>query len=144
MKIDEIYLFWEKDSIIDRTELGDESLNTTKLHNKYIQIWSKERIQFLSLEQQYKKLYLDKHEFYSQGPSKESLELGWKYPDKGLIIKNEISMYIDADRDIINLSLRIGVQKEKIQLLESIIKQIQNRGFAIKNALEWLRFTNGG
>ena len=52
-------------------------------------------------------------------------------------------MYMDADEDIIKLSLKIGVQQEKIELLESIIKTLINRGYNIKTALDWQRFING-
>jgi hypothetical protein len=52
-------------------------------------------------------------------------------------------MYIEADEDIIKLSLKIGVQQEKIDFLESIIKTIINRGYNIKSAIEFIKFTNG-
>jgi hypothetical protein len=53
-------------------------------------------------------------------------------------------MYMDADQDIINMSLKIGLQQEKVELLESIIKSLTNRGFQIKSAIEWTKFTMGG
>ena len=144
MKLEDIFEMWQTDAVIDKTELGEESLQTVRLHSKYVELFIKERVQLHAMEAKYKKLYLDKYEFYSQGPSKETEEKGWKFPDKGLIIKNEISTYLDADPDIIELSLKIGIQKEKIQLLDSIVKQIQSRGFAIKNAIEFLKWTGGG
>ena len=144
MKLEDIFDEWNKDAPIDKTELGEESLRAAILHSKYVQIFIKERVALQSLEAKYKKLYLDKYEFYSQGPSKETEEKGWVYPNKGMIIKNEIPTYLEADPDVIELSLKIGVQKEKIQLLDSIVKQIQNRGFAIKNAIEFLKWTGGG
>jgi hypothetical protein len=60
------------------------------------------------------------------------------------ILKSDIPMYIDADPDIIKLSLKIGLQSEKIELLESIIKSITNRGYAIKTAVDFLRWSSGG
>jgi hypothetical protein len=41
------------------------------------------------------------------------------------------------------MSLRIGIQQEKIELLESIIKSLTGRGFNIKAALEWEKFKVG-
>jgi hypothetical protein len=90
-----------------------------------------------------KKLKLDKYEFFTQGPDEETQQKGWKLPAKGLILKADIPMYMDADEDIIKLSLKIGVQQEKIELLESIIKTLINRGYNIKTALDWQRFING-
>jgi hypothetical protein len=53
-------------------------------------------------------------------------------------------MYMEADRDMIELSLKIGMQGEKIEFLESIIKSLQTRNFLIKNAIDFMKFTMGG
>jgi hypothetical protein len=90
-----------------------------------------------------KQLKLDKYEFLTQGPNEETKDKGWKLPPKGMILKGDIPMYLEADQDVINLSLKIGYQQEKIDLLESIIKTIINRGFLIKSAIEWQKFTMG-
>jgi hypothetical protein len=52
-------------------------------------------------------------------------------------------MYIEADQDIIKLNLRIAMQQEKVDALESIIRSINNRGFLIKNAIEFAKFQVG-
>jgi len=143
MKLEEIFNQWKEDSVIDKTELGDEALNIPKLHHKYYQILVSERLLLKSHESDMKKLKLDKYEFFTQGPNEETQEKGWQLPAKGLILKADIPMYMDADEDIIKLSLKIGVQQEKIELLESIIKTLINRGYNIKTALDWQRFING-
>jgi len=61
-----------------------------------------------------------------------------------MILKADLPMYMEADKDIIELNLRIGYQLEKIELLENIIKTISNRGFQIKNAIDWNKFIQGG
>jgi hypothetical protein len=143
MKIEEIFEHWKEDSQIDKTELADESLKIAKLHHKYYQILIGERLLLRKYENEMKKIKLDKYEFFSQGPSEETQQKGWKLPAKGLILKTDIPMYIEADEDIIKLSLKIGVQQEKIDFLESIIKTIINRGYNIKSAIEFIKFTNG-
>lgn len=143
MKLDEILELWQEDTKIDRTELGDEALNIAKLHHKYYQILVNERLVLRKHESELKKIKLDKYEFFTQGPNEETQAKGWKLPAKGLILKADIPMYMDADDDLITLSLKIGVQQEKIELLESIIKTIMNRGYNIKAAIEWQRFING-
>lgn len=143
MKLDEILDFWQEDTKIDRTELGDEALNIAKLHHKYYQILVNERLILRKHESDLKQLKLDKYEFFTQGPNEETQSKGWKLPAKGLILKADIPMYMDADDDLITLSLKIGMQQEKIELLESIIKTIMNRGYNIKAAIEWQRFING-
>lgn len=143
MKIEEIHELWKVDAEIDKTEPGEEALKIAKLHHKYFQILSSERLSLRKFESDLKKLRLDKYEFYTQGPNEETQEKGWKLPSKGLILKADIPMYMDADQDIINLSLKIGLQQEKIELLESIIKTIMNRGYNLKVYVEWVKFTNG-
>jgi hypothetical protein len=143
MKLEEIFSQWKEDSEIDKTELGDEALKIAKLHHKYYQILVSERLLLKSYESEMKKLKLDKYEFFSQGPNEETQSKGWKLPAKGLILKADIPMYMDADEDIIKLSLRIGVQQEKIELLESIIRTLMNRGYNIKAAIEFYKFVNG-
>lgn len=143
MTVDEILENWQKDANIDKTELGEEALNIPKLHHKYYQIFVKEKMILRKQEADMKQLKLDKYEFLTQGPNEETKDKGWKLPPKGMILKGDIPMYIDADQDIVNLSLKIGYQQEKIELLDSIIKSIMNRNFVIKNAIDWQKFTMG-
>lgn len=143
MKLEEILDLWKEDSKIDITEIGEEAANIAKLHHKYYQILVKERFALKTQELNMKKLKLDKHEFFTQGPNEETQDKGWKLPAKGLILKNDIPMYMDGDPDIIQLSLKIGYQQEKIELLDSIIKTIMNRGYNLKVILDWEKFKNG-
>lgn len=143
MKLEAIYEEWNKDSEIDMTELGNEAIKIPKLHHKYFQVYSSEKLLLRKYEAEMKTLKLAKYEFYTQGPSKETQEKGWVLPSRGIILKQEMPMYIEGDQDIINLSLRIGMQQEKVELLESIIKSLTNRGFQIKSAIDWNKFTMG-
>lgn len=143
MKLEDIFKEWEIDSRIDMTELGEEALKIPKLHHKYFQIFTAEKLQYRKLESELKKLKLDKHEFYTQGPTKETQEKGWELPSIGRILKSDINTYIEADKHIIEMSLKIGIQLEKLELLESIIKSLTNRGYNIKTAVEWEKFKMG-
>ena len=143
MTIDEILENWNVDSKIDKTELGDAALDIPKRHHKYYQILISEKLLLRSQEAEMKQLKLDKYEFYTQGPNEETESKGWKLPAKGLILKTDIPMYMDADSDIIKLSLKIGLQQEKIEFLDSIIRSLMNRGYNIKAAIDWTKFTMG-
>lgn len=143
MTIDEILESWDEDSNIDLTELDKESINIPKLHHKYYQIYVKEKLLCKKYESEYKKLKLEKYEFYTQGHNEETIDKGWELPAKGVIIKSDIPMYMEADKDIINQSLKIGYQQEKVELLESILKSLNTRGYNIKSAIDWIKFTSG-
>lgn len=144
MKFEEIFDEWKRDSEIDQTDLGNESLKIPKLHHKYYMMLLSERSSLRKLEAQMKQLKLSKYEFYSQGHTEETKRLGWELPPRGIILKADIPMYIEADKNLIDLSLKIGVQGEKVDFLDSILKTLQTRNFLIKNAIDFLRWTNGG
>lgn len=143
MKLESIFELWEQDSKINREILDAESLALSTLHHKYHKIYTNERLVLRRLESELKQLKLEKFEFYTQGPTKETMEKGWKLPPIGKIIRSDAGQYVDADPDIVELSLKIGIQHEKIELLESIIKSIMNRGFQIKNAIDFIKFQAG-
>lgn len=142
MKLEDILEQWKEDANIDRTELGDEALKIPKLHHKYYQIYLSEKLNLRSLDAEMKQLKLDKYEFYTQGPNEET-PTTWKLPPKGMILKADVPMYMEADSDIIKLSLKIGLQQEKLEFLESVIKSLGNRGYNIKAAIDWQKFTMG-
>ena len=144
MKLEEIQSLWEVDSRIDKNKLDSESLKLSELHNRYYKIYIQERFQLLKLDTDYKELLRLKYEYYDGTLDLDTIkEKGWN-PNQKIILKANLQMYIESDKDIINITLRIGYQKEKIGFLESIIKNIQNRGFSIKNSIEFMKIQNGG
>lgn len=143
MKLEDIFKLWEEDCNIDRQDLGTEALKIAKLHSKYYNIYVHERLKLRKYEAEMKTLKLEKYEFYTQGPTKEQVQKGWQLPPAGRIIKSEVSSYMEADKDMITLSLQIGIQQEKIELLESIIKSLNNRGYNIRAAIDWAKFQSG-
>lgn len=143
MKLEEILDNWKEDSKIDKSELALESLRIPELHHKYYKIFSNEALLLKKMKSEHEKLKFEKWEFYTQGPTKETVALGWKFPAVGKILKSEADMYMEADQELIQSSLRISYQMEKINALESIIRTISNRTFQIKNAIEFMKFTNG-
>ena len=144
MKIEEIRAEWDADAVIDKTEIGDESLKIPKLHAKYTRMLSDERLLLRKLESDLKVLKRDKYEFYTMGPTKEQKDLGWELPARGMVLKQDINIYMEADKQVVDLSLRVGMQQEKVELLDSVIRSIMNRGYQLKTALDFLKFTMGG
>ena len=143
MKLEQIYEYWSEDSKIDRSELGNESLKLPQLHSKYFKVFSEERLRLKQYDSEYKILYKQKFEYYMGTMDEyEMKELGWE-PQPLKILRTDLPVYMDADQDIINLNLKISMQKEKIDVLESIIRTINGRGFQIKNAIDWERFKTG-
>jgi hypothetical protein len=143
MKIEEIYEMWAKDSEIDQTNVSGESANIPKLHNKYFRVYMEEGMKLKQLRAKYKQLKLLKEQYYrGELDITELQQYGWE-PQPLKILRTDISTYIDADQDMINLSLKVGMIEEKVNYLEAIIKMISNRGFQLKTIVDWERFRTG-
>ena len=144
MTYDEIFAEWEKDGKIDTTNPGKESAKIPLLHNKYFKLYVEEGLKLKKLQMDLKQLNRLKKEYYDGSISQEDLvSNNWK-PNPLRILKQDIPTYIESDSDIIKMSLKVGYQQAIVEYLESIIKQINNRGFQIKNLIEWERFSSGG
>ena len=143
MNITEITELWKADSQIDRTELGDESLKIPKLHSKYYNLFIQERLLLKKLEGDYKQLYRVKFEYFNGILSEEELEEYNLEPFALKVLKSDLPIYIESDKDLQTLQAKIAVQKEKIDFLESIIKSLTNRGFQIKSAIDFMKFQHG-
>lgn len=143
MKLEEIHELWSIDSQLDELELDNTALRIAKMHHKYYEILSKEKLVMRKLESEAKVLKLEKYEFYTDGPTQEQLERGWKLPAKGKILRSDVGMYLDGDSDIIQMNLRAAYQQEKIDLLESIIKTISNLGWHVRAAVDFRKMQHG-
>ena len=67
---------------------------------------------------------------------------GWK-PNPLKILRQDIERYVESDKEVIQLSLRIAYHESMAKYLEDIVKQINGRNYIIKNIIDWAKFTNG-
>ena len=143
MNFDEIVGEWSKDCKIDETELSSESLKIPYLHSKYLKMLLKERSSLIKLNADYKKTKRKLLEYYLGEMDREELDEFGRDQIYKKILKNEVDTYIDSDDMMIEATLKMSFQQEKVDYLESVLKNIANRGFQIKNAIDWERFTGG-
>jgi len=143
MTIDEIRKMATQDMSMDKTELDKESMRTPQIHNKYLIIYTDEKLILGKIQSDLYVLKKDKWLYYTGKMSQEELDdRGWGTFDLH-VLKTDIDKFLYADGDIIKLSNRILLQKEKVEYLESIIKIINNRQWSIRAAIDWLKFTSG-
>ncbi len=57
--------------------------------------------------------------------------------------KDTMQKYLDADDKLSGVSLKIDYYDTMLVYIESILKQISNRTYQIKNAIEFMRFNAG-
>ncbi len=144
MKFDDIMDLWQQDANMDNSELGEESLKIPQLHHKYYKMLVQEGLLLKKYEQDYKAMNRLKFEYYMGVLDEETLrEHDWE-PFQLKVLKQDLSTYIDSDVDMQTIQAKIDIQKQKIAFLESVIKMVSNRGFLIKNAIDWERFKVGG
>ena len=143
MNIEDLFKEWEVDSEVDNTNLAEETRKIPKLQSKYMRYLAEERILVRMLENQMQVLKLDKNEFYTSGPTPEQKDKGWKIPARGVILKGDIPLWMAADKELIDLSLKIGMAQEKVEFIRGVIYSLKDRGFNLRTALEHIKFTNG-
>lgn len=143
MTLSEIHESWEADAKINPNELAQESNEIPKLHAKYLKELSFARSEYRTEKQRLKKLEFDKYQYFSGRMSTDELtKRKWKpFPHK--ILKNDIDKHIEGDSDVLAQKLRLGEAEEKVNVLESIIDNVNRRSFTIGNAIKWHQFTNG-
>ena len=97
----------------------------------------------ISLDVQEKILKKDKVEYYTGTMAEEDLkERGWQ-PNPLRILKTDIPVHMEADKDFVDLNLKIAYNKEKVEFLEAVVKTLNIRSYQINNAINWEKFKVG-
>ena len=140
MNIDELFIEVERDIKIDDTELDLESIRTPQIHNKYLKMFTKHSLQHKKLQDDYKVLYREKWEYYT---GKAPPEVYAENPFELKVLKSDIGIYIEADKDLQQLGQRMAYTKQIVEYLERILREINNRNWTIRNTIEWKKFLHG-
>lgn len=143
MTIDELRTMASTDLMMDNTELDIESMKTPQLHNKYLILFGDEKLILGKYTSDLNVLKRNKWLYYTGKLSREQLEAFEWEPFNLTILKTDIDKFMDADEDIILLSNKILLQKEKVSYLEGVVKIINNRQWSIRSSIDWLKFTQG-
>ena len=140
MTLEELQDQAAKDLAIDDTQLDIESLSTPTLHSKYLKIYSTYALMLKKEEGDYSKLHVKKWLFFTGKADPE------EYKDQDFqlkVLRQDVDKFIDADDSIIKQRQKIEYIKQICKFCEDTLKQINNRTFQIKNAIEWKKFTGG-
>ena len=141
MNLDQLKEEARKDLIIENEEqLGYESLKNQKIKIKYLDQRSRFQLLLQKANGDYQRMYREKWEYYG-GKSDAKVYVAKPFDLK--VLKNDLAMYITSDEEVIALMDKIGYLEIVIKYLEGIIKSIDNRGWDIKNTIEWKKFEAG-
>lgn len=141
VSLEVIQEMWQKDSVVNQDELDTESLKIPQLHAKYYQLYNTILLLRKQAEQQHSSILLERRKFY-MGKAETQVYIDEPFPYK-VRDKEDLKLYLEADEKLSKIRLKIDYYDTMLKYLEEILKQISNRTYQIKNAIEWRRFSAG-
>jgi hypothetical protein len=139
--LETIQKMWETDSKMDIDNLHTDSLNIPILHGKYHELYNNILLLRKKAEQQRKNIRHERYEYFS-GKADPEVYIENPFPKK-IRDKDTMQKYMDADTKLSGVSLKIEYYDVMLQYLDSILKQITQRNYQIKNAIDFMRFSSG-
>jgi len=140
MDLEQLQELVDKDLKINDTELDLEALKTPQLHNKYMKYLTKFKLMLSRAETEYNILKKEKWEYYT---GKAPAEVYALKPFDLKILKTDIDKYLDSDEELQRQKQKVDYLQTTVDFLDRTIRQISNRGFLIKDAIDWRKFTSG-
>ena len=141
INLDKIQSMWQEDSKIDIDNMHEESIKVPQLHSKYHEILNNLILLRTKAQKIQKSVRHERYEYYSGKADPEVYE---KEPfPKKVRDKDALIRYMDADDRVSDANLKVEYYDVMINYTESILKQISNRTYQIKNSIEWHKFQAG-
>ena len=141
INLDKIQSMWQEDCKIDIDNMHEESIKVPQLHYKYHEILNNLILLRTKAQKIQKSVRHERYEYYSGKADPEVYE---KEPfPKKVRDKDALIRYMDADDRVSEANLKVEYYDVMINYTESILKQISNRTYQIKNSIEWHKFQAG-
>ena len=141
INLDKIQSMWQEDCKIDIDNMHEESIKVPQLHSKYHEILNNLILLRTKAQKIQKSVRHERYEYYSGKADPEVYE---KEPfPKKVRDKDALIRYMDADDRVSDANLKVEYYDVMINYTESILKQISNRTYQIKNSIEWHNFQAG-
>ena len=140
MNLDELKLQVQRDLKVDDEHLDTESLKNQEIKATYLDHKSRYELLLYRAKGDYKRLYREKWEYYG---GKADAKIYATKPFDLRVLKTDLGVYISADDEIIDAENKIGYLETVIDYIKGVIKSVDNRGWDIKNAIEWKKFEAG-
>ena len=141
INLDKIQSMWQEDCKIDIDNMHEESIKVPQLHSKYHEILNNLILLRTKAQKIQKSVRHERYEYYSGKADPEVYErepFPKKVRDKDALIR-----YMDADDRVSEANLKVEYYDVMINYTESILKQISNRTYQIKNSIEWHKVQAG-
>ena len=132
---------WQEDCKIDIDNMHEESIKVPQLHSKYHEILINLILLRTKAQKIQKNVRHERYEYYS-GKADPDVYEREPFPKK-VRDKDALIRYMDADDRVSDANLKVEYYDVMINYTESILKQISNRTYQIKNSIEWHKFQAG-
>ena len=142
MNLSEIQDQVKRDLKINDLELDIESLRIPSLHIKYLQFLTENSLKLKKANGELAVLKRNKWIYYTGKASEDVYKEKGDFPLK-LKTKDEERTFIEADEEIQKNKTEVEYYETVVDYLLEIVKQIGQRNFQIKNAIEWRKFEAG-
>jgi hypothetical protein len=146
MNLNELQDEWDKDSdfSFNRAYIKEEIRNIWRLHAKYQRFLNQEKTNMSIISHALKKMQKEKYEFYVM-PAKNGVltKEQQKELPQGKIYRGDADKYIQADKEMLETSLRYDATKIKVEFLQSIMSQISHSQYYFSNVLAQLKHEDG-
>jgi len=142
MNLSEIQDQVKRDLKINDLELDIESLRIPRLHIKYLQFLTENSLKLKKANGELAVLKRNKWIYYTGKASEDVYKEKGDFPLK-LKTKDEERTFIEADEEIQKKKTEVEYYETIVDYLQEIVKQIGQRNFQIKNAIEWRKFEAG-
>ena len=139
MNLNDLKEMCNKDTTIG-IDLDGYSISIPELANIYHQLAFDERKTLRFLEAQYDIIKLSRWKYYSGKANPDEYD---KEPFDLKVLRNDIDMFLSADKLIKDIKDKVEEQEEKIKLIDTTAKNIINASFNISNAIKWKKFLSG-
>jgi hypothetical protein len=140
MTLDELKLQVQRDLKVDNEHLDTESLKNQEIKATYLDHKTRYELLLFKAKGDYKRLYREKWEYYG---GKADAKIYATKPFDLKVLKTDLAVYITSDEEIINAENKVGYLETIVDYIKGVIKSVDNRGWDIKNAIEWKKFEAG-
>ena len=140
MTLDELKIQVREDLKVDDEHLDTESLKNQEIKATYLDHKSRYELLLYRAKGDYKRLYREKWEYYG---GKADAKVYASKPFDLKVLKTDLSVYITSDEEVIDAENKIGYLETVVDYIKGVIKSVDNRGWDIKNAIEWKKFEAG-
>lgn len=149
MTIEQLLSEWAIDSKIDPLKIEATIREIPSLHNKYLTFLVYENRKLRKLERERNSLVQLRTEYF-YGDTLDNVELAAiraksKYPDSWhpfarRLVKTEISRFVDNAPDVQDITEEYGEQKQVVDALTLILKEIMQRNFHLRAIIDYKKF----